>query len=116
MASLRPLNRSLDGDVVSKESRRPLETLLPLAAALGMPIDNYILMGDVQGFYNYVQSVRAGETLFVAWQHWFLRFLADALLLDGLVPSHYPISCNYSQWQGVHSDGQLSSWLAPLPY
>ena len=59
---------------------------------------NFHRMDDIIGFEQHVQDLRAGETLFVAWQHWFLTFMANALGLDGLVPSTYPTSCNYSQW------------------
>jgi hypothetical protein len=45
-----------------------------------------------------VHHLQAGETLLVAWQHWFLTYLVTGLGLDGLVPASYPMSCNYSQW------------------
>ena len=46
----------------------------------------------------YVQNMRAGKTLFVAWQHWFLSFLVTELGFEGLVPTSFPRSCNYTQW------------------
>lgn len=81
-----------------KQSVRPLETLAPLAAKLGIEVDNHVDMGDVDSFVRYVQRMETGETLFVAWQHWFLTFLVEALGFEGLVPTTFPRSCNYTQW------------------
>lgn len=81
-----------------KESVRPRETLLPLSTRLSIPIDNHVNMEDVSGFVQYVQGMHAGETLLVAWQHWFLTFLVTALGFEGLVPVAYPRSCNYTEW------------------
>lgn len=96
MASLRQAS-SAKG-ISQKESVRPLETLTPLSQKLSIPIDNHVNMEDVDSFVRYVQGMRAGETLLVAWQHWFLTFMVEALGFEGLIPTSYPRSCNYSQW------------------
>jgi len=96
MASLR--QPRLNASAPQKESVRPRETLEPLSRRLSIPIDNHVNMNDVQSFVRYVQGMRAGETLFVAWQHWFLTFLVTALGFEGLVPTSYPRSCKYEQW------------------
>ena len=93
MASLRP------GSKTQKASFRPYETLEPLMRRLSLPIDNYVDMTDVAGFVHYVQKLRAGETLFVAWQHWFLTLLVGAFGFEGLLPTSFPHSCAYPQWK-----------------
>lgn len=92
MASTRP------GSDTSKKSVRPFETLAPLSKRLSLPIDNFVDMADVAGFVKYVQQLKAGETLFVAWQHWFLTLLVGALGFEGLLPTQFPHSCPYPQW------------------
>merc|ERR1719498_2277624 len=67
LASLRPT------------SVRPLETLRPLSQRLNVTIDNTVEMPDVDGFVKYLQQLKHGETLLVAWQHWFIPKLAAAI-------------------------------------
>jgi hypothetical protein len=79
-------------------SVRPWETLAPLSEKLRVPIDNDVDMQDVKGFVSYLQRVQSGETLLVAWQHWFIHLLAHAIDPRELTPRLYPNTCNYSQW------------------
>ena len=82
-------------------SVRPLETLQPLAEKLGgMHIDNTIGMQDADKVAEYVQGLKPGGTLFLAWQHWFIPFLVRALEVTAteLAPEFWPNTCPYHEW------------------
>jgi broad specificity phosphatase PhoE len=73
---------------VSKNSNRPVETITPLSAALGLPISHEIddkdyatLAGELLG------GKYAGKVVLVAWHHGSLPGLARAL---GAVPPYDP--------------------------
>lgn len=80
-------------------SMRPLETLTPLSRRLKLPVNNAVQMADVDGFVGYLTRLKAGETLLVAWQHWFIPKLIEAIDPRELAPRHFPKSCNFSQWE-----------------
>ena len=69
-----------------------------MARALNLPIDTTLDHKDIAGFVSFVQGLSSGETLCVAWQHGFLAALVDAMGLEGIAPTSYPMSCNYSAW------------------
>lgn len=63
-----------------------------------MPVENTLLYTNVEGFITNLQKLSAGETLCVAWQHKFLADLVQEMGLEGLAPTSYPRSCNYTGW------------------
>jgi len=89
IASLRP-----------EDSERPLETLKPLSEKIGLSVDNHIEMADVDKVHEYVQSLPAGGTLLLSWQHWFIPLIARSFETGakGLAPQLWPSSCDYSEW------------------
>ena len=87
---------SLRGD-----SDRPMESLEPVAKALGMDVSDIenADMFDVYAVNKLLPTLIAGQTLLVSWQHWFLPRIIQALdvptpfLLKG-----FPGACNTTEW------------------
>ena len=70
-------------------SRRPLETLQPLAAVLGLSIDTSILKPDVAGLATAILA-RRGAVL-VSWEHHLIPDLTARLTGDpSLAPAAWP--------------------------
>jgi len=57
-----------------------------------------MLYTNVEGFIDSLQTLNAGETLLVAWQHKFLADFVNEMGLEGLAPASFPRSCNYTGW------------------
>ena len=73
---------------VSKKSNRPVETITPLSAALGLPISSEVADKDFATLANELLSGKyAGKVVLVAWHHGSLPAFARAL---GAVPPYDP--------------------------
>jgi broad specificity phosphatase PhoE len=73
---------------VSKKSNRPVETITPLSAALGLPIGSEVADKDFATLATELLSGKyAGKVVLVAWHHGSLPAFARAL---GAVPPYYP--------------------------
>jgi broad specificity phosphatase PhoE len=73
---------------VSKNSNRPVETITPLSAALGLPISHEINDKDYAALAKELLSGRyAGKVVLVAWHHGSIPMLARAL---GATPPYDP--------------------------
>lgn len=74
---------------VHSQSRRPIETLQPMADRLGLPIDEPFLQDDLDGL---VQAARGcdGDVL-IAWEHKRIPLIANRLVGDAsTVPQVWP--------------------------
>ena len=91
LASERP------GSATKKASNRPIETLEPLSAKMGIPLDLFHFK-DINEFDNYVHSMQPGSTLLVSWQHKKIAKLAASVDPGGLSPDRWPYECNFTQW------------------
>jgi len=91
LASERP------GSATKKASNRPIETLEPLSAKMGIPLD-LLHFKDINEFDNYVHSMQPGSTLLVSWQHKKIAKLAASVDPGGLSPDRWPYECNFTQW------------------
>jgi hypothetical protein len=73
---------------VSKHSNRPVETITPLSAALGLPISHEIDDKDFATLAKELLSGKyAGKVVLVAWHHGSIPALARAL---GVTPPYDP--------------------------
>jgi hypothetical protein len=73
---------------VSKNSNRPVETITPLSAALGLPISSDVADKDFQTLATELLSGKyAGKVVLVAWHHGSLPAFARSL---GAVPPYDP--------------------------
>jgi hypothetical protein len=73
---------------VSKHSNRPVETITPLSAALGLPISHEVDDKDFAALAKELLSGKyAGKVVLVAWHHGSIPAFARAL---GVVPPYDP--------------------------
>ena len=73
----------------SAVSNRPVETISPLAAALGLTIDATTSDRDVDGLCKKLRGLTSGSTALVCWHHEHIPKLAGKLGA-GNVPKEYP--------------------------
>jgi hypothetical protein len=63
-----------------RKSNRPVETLVPLSRALGLPIDSHFMDDDCRGLAKrLLRGAFAGKVVLVSWRHDNLPALARAL-------------------------------------
>jgi hypothetical protein len=80
-----------------RRSLRPLQTVEPLAAALGLGADTRYTRGDEADLA--AAAVAAGGAVLVSWQHEGLPALAAAIAGgDAGVPQHWPDRCYDRIW------------------
>lgn len=71
------------------DSRRPLETLEPLSARVGRPVDASLRKEQVAELVDRLRGLEGAVV--IAWEHKHIPALAVALLGDaGAVPGHWP--------------------------
>ncbi len=98
---------------VSKNSNRPVETITPLSAALGLPISHEIDDKDFATLAKELLSGKyAGKVVLVAWHHGSLPGFARAL---GAVPPYdpWPETQFDRVWRIDYKDGKAT--LTDLP-
>ena len=86
--------------VRSGESTRPRDTMLPLAKALGIELDQSVDKHDYDGFAGLVRrSIQPGGALVAAWQHKDIPHLVEALGVPNADQfSSWPDSCDSITW------------------
>ena len=83
---------------VREDSKRPVETLTPIASKLHLEIETADMM-DIYAVNKLVPTLKHGDQLLVSWQHWFIPKMMAALypptpqLLHG-----FPKSCNTTEY------------------
>jgi broad specificity phosphatase PhoE len=98
---------------VSKKSNRPVETITPLAQALGLPISSEVADDDYPVLAKDLLSGKyAGKVVLVAWHHGKLPEFAEAL---GAKPPYKPWPDTQFDrvWRIDYRDGKTT--LADLP-
>merc|ERR1712232_353585 len=87
-------------------SHRAIDTVSPLAAAVGLTVDTSCEKADSKCFAGKVQALPAGATLVVAWEH--------KAIASELVPAlDVPHAKSYKKWP-KHCDS--ASWPEPSSY
>jgi len=89
------------------KSHRPIDTVVPLAEALGVTLDSDIYFGDTEEFASHIQEVlQPSMTLVASWHHGEIPNLVKELLgqekekLDALGwLQKWPRSCGTERWQ-----------------
>jgi hypothetical protein len=98
----------------SAHSNRPLETITPLAKALGLKIDNFFTNEDYAGLARRVlgKPVYAGKTVLICWHHGNIPALAGALGIKD-APAPWPETQYDRVWRITFADGAPA--LTELP-
>jgi len=79
-------------------SKRPVETLTPLARRLGLVIETADLM-DIYALNRMIPTLEPRDQLLVSWQHWFLpRMIAALYPPSPRMLRNFPEACNTSEW------------------
>ena len=83
------------------ESTRPRDTMAPLAAALGVPLNLTVDKEDFKGFAQLVRnSIRPRGSFIAAWQHSDIPYLLEALGIPNADQfSKWPTSCDSASWK-----------------
>ena len=80
------------------DSKRPVETLTPIANKLHLEIETAKMM-DIYAVNKLVPTLKAGDQLLVSWQHWFIPKMIQALYPP--TPKwleRFPKSCNTTEY------------------
>ena len=96
----------------SKHSNRPVETITPLAKALGLPIDDKYADDDYAKVAEDVltHSKYAGKRVLICWHHGKIPKLAEAL--GGVAPvTHWPDSVFDRVWRIDYPAGGATTGL-----
>lgn len=90
----------------SKHSNRPVETITPLARALGLKIDNTYPNEDFGGLARRVlkQPVYGGKIVLICWHHENIPALARALGVTN-APAHWPEKRFDQVWRIEYPEG-----------
>jgi hypothetical protein len=96
----------------ARPSTRPRDTLQPLAAALGLPIDETLAADDPLPEVAAHLRELPGPVL-VCWRHDTLPALADELLQRAQAPTRWPEACYDMVW--VIEQQRFSPTLAQVP-
>lgn len=81
------------------DSKRPVETLTPLATKLGLTIETADMF-DLYAVNRIIPTLVPGDQLLVSWQHWFLPRMIE--VLNPPTPwwlRGFPKACNTSEWR-----------------
>lgn len=87
-----------------KDTRRPVETLTPLAGALGLAVDTSVHRDDVDALAASIAALPSDAVVVVAWEHSVLSDVAAALGVRN--PPDYP--SDEFDWQWTVRHGQLT--------
>lgn len=89
-------------------STRPRDTVLPLATALGLSVDER--WSDEDSVERFAETLRNFETpVLVCWRHDYLPALARAILHDGELPDVWPADRFDLTWS-IRRDGERWSF------
>ena len=87
-----------------KDTRRPVETLTPLAGRLGLAVDTSVHRDDVDALAASIAALPSDAVVVVAWEHSVLSDIAAALGVRNA--PDYP--SDEFDWQWTVRDGQLT--------
>eukprot|EP00960_Hanusia_phi_P018449 544011-Hanusia_phi.AAC.3 len=88
------------GNVSNGSSYRSHDTLLPLSKNLAVPLYSNVSKDDYSGFREMVHSAGCGDTILVAWEHFTIPHLVQALgVPNDDYFSEWPASCNSLHFQ-----------------
>ncbi|EKX53722.1 hypothetical protein GUITHDRAFT_100692 [Guillardia theta CCMP2712] len=81
-------------------SFRSHDTLVPLSESLGVPLYSNVSKDDLNGFLELVLSAHCGDTILVAWEHFTIPLLVQALgVPEDPYFSQWPKTCNSLYFQ-----------------
>jgi broad specificity phosphatase PhoE len=109
---VRPLHLVAARATATHPSTRPRDTLQPLAAALGVPIDETLAADDPLPAIAAHLNEMSGPLL-VCWRHETLPALADELLQRSQAPTRWPDGCYDMVW--VIEQQRFTRTLAQVP-